>query len=75
MISLSLFQISFLPGEKLYKQISVSNQLYYSCDIWPITIETAFTTYQTNTCADIITHNVNIIRLLKKKRPIYIDFF
>lgn len=64
----SLLQIIFfLRAEKLYKQISVSNQLYDSCDIWPITIETAFTTYQTNTCADIIRiiiHNVNIIRLL-----------
>lgn len=64
-----LFQITFLCTEKLYKQISASNQLYYSCDIWPIKIETACTTYQTNTCADIIRriiHNVNIIRLLQK---------
>lgn len=73
---ISPMHIIFLSAEKLYKQISVSNQLYYSCDIWPITIETACTTYQTNTCADIIRiiHNVNIIRLLQKWL-IYIDFY
>lgn len=39
----------------------------------PLTIETAFTTYQTNTCADIIRiiiHNVNIRRLLDSSTEI-----
>lgn len=59
-------RLLFLPSEKLRKQISASNRFHYSCDTWPITIETALIKYQTNTCADIrrIIHNVNIIRLL-----------
>lgn len=36
---ISLFQIMFLCTEKLYKQTPASNQLYDSCDIWPITID------------------------------------
>lgn len=77
-ISLSLSVCSrllFLPSEKLRKQISASNRLHYSCDTWPITIETALITYQTNTCADIrrIIHNVNIIRPLW--RMIHLHWF
>lgn len=68
-------RLLFLPSEKLRKQISASNQLHYSCDTWPITIETALITYQTNTCADIrrIIHNVNIIRPLW--RMIHLHWF
>lgn len=65
--SISLVQIVLLCAEKVHKQISVSNQLYYSCDIWPITGERQHLQHiRQNTCADIIRriHNVNIIGLL-----------
>lgn len=55
-ITIFLFQFSSML-KSCTNTSSFSNQLYYSCDIWPISIETGFTTYQTNTCADNKNNN------------------